>query len=65
MFKMEIFETEMCYGKEDCLQKLVEILNSLGDITVVDIEKEWKIDKNKASYSPNIYLVATIIYKEN
>ena len=65
MFKMETFETEMCWDKQGCLEKLVEILNSLDDVTIIDIEKDWKIDNNKASYSPRVYLVATVIYKEN
>lgn len=64
MIQVETFSSKMHYDKSSCYEELAAFLNELGeDVEVLDIEKEWKEDKNKASYSPSIYLETLVLVK--
>ena len=64
MYKTLEYETEMHYSKRECLEELAAYLSQYyQDITIIDIEKEWKENKGRADYSPRLYLSAIILYK--
>ena len=64
-FKVANFVSERHWHKSDAMEELANILNGMGDITVVDIEKEWRTDTNISDYKPRLILEATILYKVN
>ena len=69
MFRCENVVTDHHYDRSECLKELSAKLNSLeedyGDIQIIDIDKSFKVDKNIADYSGNVFLEAVIIFKDN
>ena len=62
--KTAYYNTKNYYSKNECMVDLAEFFETLGDVNIIDIEKEWKEDKCVADYKPNINLFAMFLYEE-
>lgn len=62
MYDLIEFESDDLCSKKHCLTQLIDYLNTLGDTSVVGIDKDWSrfIQDNKLYYNLKAYVTVYV-----